>query len=302
MKNLLVTFIVLSSLTACSQKVKTNLWDSKDAYFGLKQPNETPEIFAPKMLIDSGIVLGTVSFSADGTAFYYTRAKGWFESEGSKTLQKVYKNGKWQTPTVLFDDVVNPTLSPDNKKMYFGGSGSKVRVSEYLNGKWVQPTVLHEKTYGLYNWYATNNPNIFYLASNALQGSKDDYGTYDFCEMTVTPKDTIIRSLGSPLNTSGFDGDFYVAPDESYMIISAKETPTYECELWVSFRKKDKTWAEPQSLGAAINGGTAHRFGQYVTPDGKFLIYTQGTSGKDCNFYWVRIDQTLKQLKAQAKL
>lgn len=302
MKKLLATIVVLSSFTACSQKVKTSFWNSKDAYFGLKQPGETPEIFAPKMLIDSGIVLGTVSFSADGTAFYYTRAKGWFESEGSKTLQKVYKNGKWQQTTVLFDDVVNPTLSPDNKKMYFGGSGSKVRVSENINGKWSQPIVLHEKKYGLYNWYPTNNPSVFYVASNALKGSKNDYSTYDFCEMTVTPKDTIIRSLESPLNTAGFDGDFYIAPDESYMIISAKETPTYECELWVSFRKNDKTWAEPQSLGNAINRGAAHRFGQYVTPDGKFLIYTKGTSGKECNFYWVKIDQTLKRLKAQAKL
>ncbi|MES2797438.1 MAG: hypothetical protein V4683_15815 [Bacteroidota bacterium] len=302
MKKILVTFIVFSSLSSCSQKEKDNFWQSKDAYFGLKQPNENPEIFAPDMLIDSGIVLGTVSFSADGKAFYYTRAKGWFESEGSKTLQKVYKNGKWLKPSVLFDNVVNPTLSPNNKKMYFGGSGSKVRVSENLSGKWSKPSVLHEKTYGLYNWYATNNPTVFYVASNALQGSKNDYGTYDFCEMMVTPKDTIIKSLGNPLNTPGFDGDFYVAPDESFMIISTKETPTYESELWVSFRKKDKTWADPQSLGDAINGGAAHRFGQYVTPDGKFLIYTKGTSGKDCNFYWVRIDQTLERLKAQANL
>jgi len=91
--------------------------------------------------------------------------------------------------------------------------------------------------------------------------------------------------LGKTINTPAFDGDFFIASDESYIIISAKETPTYESELWISFRKKDKTWSNPQSLGDKINKGLAHRFGQYVTPDGKYLFYTKGTSEEDCNFY-----------------
>ncbi|AYQ32101.1 hypothetical protein [Runella sp. SP2] len=300
MRNLLTSILLTGLFSACLQDNKKSFWESKDAYFGQKLPGDTPEIFAPKMLIDSGIVLGTVSFSADGKAFYYTQAKGWYASEGSKTLQKVYKNGKWQTPTVLFEQVVNPTISPDDSKMYFGGEGSKVRLSNRVNGQWTTPKVIHEKNYGLYNWYPTNNTNIFYVASNAHQGSKKDYSTYDFCKMVVSETDTTISSLGKPLNTSGFDGDFYIAPDESYLIISAKETPTYECELWISFRKTDKTWSEPLSLGDAINKGAAHRFGQYVTPDGRFLIYTKGTSDKDCNFYWVRFDGLLERLKKKA--
>lgn len=300
MKCIAVTLLLAGSLTACSQNDKQSFWESKEAYFGLKRPGEIPEVFAPEMLVDSGIVLGTVSFSADGKEFYYTRARGWYASEGSKTFQKVFENGKWQPPAVLFEKVVNPTLSPDNTKMYFGGEGSKVRLSNKVNGKWTAPTVIHEKGYGLYNWYPTLNPNVFYVASNAHQGSKQDYSTYDFCRMTVSESDTTIQSLGAPLNTRGFDGDFYIAPDESYLIISAKETSTYECELWISFRKNDKSWTEPRSLGDAINAGAAHRFGQYVTPDGKYLMYTKGTSDKDCNFYWVRFDATLKRLKKEA--
>jgi hypothetical protein len=86
----------------------------------------------------------------------------------------------------------------------------------------------------------------------------------------------------------------WVAPDESYIIISAKETPTYECELWISFRQPNKTWSNPESLGPMINKGSAHRFGQYVSPDGKYLFYTKGTSEQDCNYYWVRFDRLLK--------
>ncbi len=99
------------------------------------------------------------------------------------------------------------------------------------------------------------------------------------------------------MNTPAFDGDFYIAPDESYIIISAKETKTYECELWISFKKKNNTWSDPKSLGPLINKGLAHRFGQYVSPDGKYLFYTKGTGEADCNFYWVRFDTLLKRLR-----
>jgi len=81
------------------------------------------------------------------------------------------------------------------------------------------------------------------------------------------------------------------------MIVSAKETPTYESELYISFRKPDSTWTVPVSLGPKINDGLAHRWGQYVTPDGKYLFYSHGTSEKDCAIYWVRFDNLLETLR-----
>ncbi len=301
--NLITSILIICCVQLYAQKQKLNkFWHSKYAYFGQHPPDEIPKIFAPNMLIDSGIVLGTVSFSNDGKTFYYTHAKGWFNSDGSQTQQKQFVNGKWQKPSILFDHVVNPTISSDNKTMYYGGNGSKVSVSHLNSGIWTSPIVLHDKVYGLYNWMPTYDPITFYVSSNALSGSKGDYSTYDFCKMVVTATDTTIESLGQPLNTPAFDGDFYIAPDESYMVISTKETATYECELWISFRKKDKSWSEPQSLGNQINNGSAHRFGQYVTPDGKYLIYTKGTSDKDCNFYWVRFDGLMNRLKKEARL
>ena len=92
-------------------------------------------------------------------------------------------------------------------------------------------------------------------------------------------------SLGRPLNGPGFNGDFYVAPDESYMIVSAKETKTYESELYIFFRKSDSTWTAPVSLGPKINDGLAHRWAASVTPDGKYLFHTRGASSKDTAVY-----------------
>lgn len=85
------------------------------------------------------------------------------------------------------------------------------------------------------------------------------------------------------------------------MIVSAKETKTYECELYISFRKPDSTWTVPVSLGAKINDGLAHRWGQYVTPDGKYLFYTRSTSSKDSAIYWVRFDKPLSKLRQEQR-
>ena len=54
------------------------------------------------------------------------------------------------------------------------------------------------------------------------------------------------------------------------------------------------------SLGPKINDGLAHRWGQLVTPDGKYLFYCRGTSEKDCAVYWVRFDKLLASLRPKS--
>ena len=291
------SFIFLSCLNQ-QVSAQINFWESKAAYLGQTPPGETPQIFAKGLLADSGIVLGRVAFSKDGKEFYYGFARHWFDFNGTGVKQITFDGKKWSKPGVLIENLATPTLSIDETKLFFGGQNSDVWQSEKINNVWNTPKPWLDKNYGLYNFQPTNS-GVYYVGSNANLGKKNDYSTYDFCTITLSKTDTIIKSLGAPLNTPGFDGDFYVAPDESYIIISTNETKTYECELYISFRKADKTWSTPKSLGAKINDGLAHRFGQYVSPDGKYLFYTKGTGEKDCNFYWVRFDKLLQQLQAE---
>ncbi len=295
-RNFFLSGLLLLSISANAQ---TNFWESKYAYLSQKPPGDIPEIFGKGILADSGIVLGRIAFSKDGKTFYYGFAKHWFDFNGTCIKQINFEGDKWGRPTVLIENFANPTLSVDEKKLFMGGKNSDVWQSEKINGNWGTTTLFLDKKYGLYNFMPTNS-GVYYAGSNANAGSKNDYSTYDFCTLTMSKTDTVIKSLGQPLNTAAFDGDFFIAPDESYIIISAKETKTYECELWISFSKPDKTWTAPQSLGNKINRGLAHRFGQYVSPDGKYLFYTKGTGEKDCNFYWVRFDKLLKELKQKA--
>ncbi len=295
MKTILFWSVILCS-TGTNLYAQPDFWNSRLAYLGQTPPGNTPKIFANGMLADSGIVLGRVAFSKNGKEFYYGYARHWFDFSGTGVKRIIFDGHKWSKPEVLVENLATPTLSIDGNKLFFGGQNSDVWQSNKVNNTWSTPTLFLNEKYGLYNFMPTIS-GVYYVGSNANQGSKGDYSTYDFCTLRISDKDTVIKSLGAPLNTAAFDGDFYIAPDESYIIISAKETKTYECELWISFKKADKTWTNPKSLGPKINDGLAHRFGQYVSPDGKYLFYTKGTGEKDCNFYWVRFDSLLEKLK-----
>ena len=109
---------------------QTNFLDSPDAYLGQTPPSETPKIFAPGMLADSGIVLGRVAFSKDGKEFYYGFARHWFDFNGTGVKQIIFDGKKWNKPKVLVETLSNPTFSIDGTKLYFGGNNSDVWQSD----------------------------------------------------------------------------------------------------------------------------------------------------------------------------
>src|SRR6185503_742346 len=301
MKRLAFLIVALAPLIV---KAQGTLWSSKYAYLGQKRPLDTPLVFANKMLVpDSGIAMDRSAFSRDGKEFYYCNAQNWFDARSTRIRYFKYEDGKWKGPFVLAKGYYMPTLSIDGKTMYLaGGKRDGKHVFVYAirrqGKKWSQPEVYLQANYGLYDFMPTNSGTC-YVGSNGRQGNARNFQTYDFCSLTVNKSDTVVQSLGPEINTPGFDGDFYIAPDESYMIVSYKEKPDYECELGISFRRPDGSWPAPRNLGPLINDGNAHRWGEYVTPDGKYLFYTKGTSPKDCRLYWVRFDTLKKRLQAE---
>lgn len=245
-----------------------------------------------------------VAWSEDGTEFYYPSNNTWFSSTAAAVRCFKYRNGKWEGPFTMFRQYYAPTFSVDGKTLYLLGGG--IRNGHALvyqshrrpEGGWTKPEVYLETSFGTYMFMPTLSGTA-YIASNVHPGKLKDYSDYDVSTLRIAGKDTIVKSLGAPLNGPGFDGDFYVARDESYIIISNKETKDFECELAISFRKPDGGWTAPASLGPAINDRVAHRWGEYVSPDGKYLFYSTGTSPKDCHIVWVRWDTLLAKLRRE---
>jgi hypothetical protein len=302
----LVFFITLTAVLQFSASAQRGFFKSKDAYLGQKRPLDTPLVFANSMLVpDSGIAMDRSTFSADGKEYYYCNAQSWFNSGKTRVRYFKFDGKKWQGPFTLVQGYYAPTFSTDGQTLYLsGGKGDgkhRFLYAVHRQGDgWTQPEVYWKLNFGFYDYMPTNS-GTGYVGSNARQGDKFNFKTYDFCSFHINGADTVIQSLGPEINTPGFDGDFYIAPDESYMVVSYKEKPDYECELGISFRRADGSWPAPVNLGPLINDGDAHRWGEYVTPDGKYLFYTKGHNDKDCHLYWVRFDTLKKRLLQQAK-
>jgi hypothetical protein len=83
-----------------------------------------------------------------------------------------------------------------------------------VGGAWTEPALYLREPYGLYDFMSTAS-GVCYVGSNGRQGKLRDFSSYDICALRMAAGDTAIESLGPPINTPGFDGDFYVARDES---------------------------------------------------------------------------------------
>jgi hypothetical protein len=297
-------FPILLLLLACLSPLlhAENFLDSRNAYLGQPRPTDTPTIFAPGLLADSGtFIMGRVAFSRDGKDFYYTQNDSWESGQHAQLRTMRYSGHQWGKPIVVAREFMSPTLSIDGTVLYMRKGGMhNVWLAHKAGHSFGAPEPFLDKKFGVYDFMPTASGNA-YVGSDPNPDDVKNGSTYAFSVLTMSNGEATVKSLGRPLNGPGFNGDLYVAPDESYMIISTNETPTFQSELYISFRNADKSWTRPVSLGPKINDGLAHRWGQYVSPDGKYLFYSHGTSEKDCAILWVRFDTLLESLRPRQR-
>jgi len=270
-----------------------------DAYLGQDPPGDVPKKFAPDILADKGMmILGRIAITHDGREIIYDQAPAMVGTKDLVVKSVEFDGHVWGTPHVLkFSHFAqDPTLDLDEKHLLFmNEKGESVRSERTAQG-WSDPQLfLKGKHFMLYNLMPVLSGD-YYLGTNGTWGP-GDWNSVRFSKASVSGTDIFVHDLGAPLNEPGFNGDFYVAPDESYMVVSANETPDFECELFISFRRSNGTWTKPVSLGRRINDGPAHRWGEFVSPEGKYLFYTRGTDKGGCAIYWVRFDTLLRELR-----
>lgn len=295
-------FSTMCVFLLCSSALAQDaFWAGPNAYIKQARPDDTPRVFASGMLADPGtFTMGRIAFSNDGREIYYTQTDSWKVAEHLRIKQVRFEGQSWQKPQLFAEHFVTPTLSIDGNSMFMRTSKmDNVWQSIRVRDRWTAPVLLLQRKSGLYDFMPTRSGNV-YVGSDPEPGDIQTGSTYVFSTLAIDNGVLTAKSLGKPLNAVGFNGDLYIAPDESFMIVSAKETKDFESELHIAFRKSDSTWTKPISLGAKINQGLAHRWGQYVSPDGKYLFYSYGTSEKDCAIYWVRFDALLAKVKREA--
>ena len=130
----------------------------------------------------------------------------------------------------------------------------------------------------------TNNGTIYYMSwrdegvgRTDVWKSRNNDGKYFPAE-----------NVGRPVNSETGDGDPFVAPDESYLIVCQKKEEGFgQYDLYIYFKKQDETWTDPINMGANVNS-SEYEFRPYVTPDEKYLFFTSNRPAEgNGNIFWV---------------
>jgi hypothetical protein len=93
-------------------------------------------------------------------------------------------------------------------------------------------------------------------------------------------------------------GDVFIAPDQAMIIFSSGRPGGYgNSDLYVSFRREDRSWTAPQNLGPAINS-PYQEYCPSVSPDGKYFFFSSYKRPEDASVPTMRsLDDILRMYR-----
>ena len=284
----ILLFLIVSHLLSCGSS-KSNL-----QYIDKNKPFLTAKVFAPNFISkEDESEFGSV-FSKDGTEFYYAD-----DTHGKAEIRYTkLENKKWTTPiTVISHEKYSyndPFLSPDETELFYISDMPRdefdtikdydIWYSKKIDNKWSESINAGELINSDKNEYyiSFTSKGKIYFASNK---NAAEHRSHDFDIYAATRMDGMFRKpkkLSDSINTKRFEGDVFVSPDESYLIVSSARREGFgNGDLYISFKNKDETWSKAKNMGKVVNT-KGHEICPFVTSDGKFLFYT---SNQD--IYWV---------------
>jgi len=280
-KSAILAISICSALNA--QQETTNI---TGPYLGQKPPGITPEIYAPG-IISTGAHEFSCCFSPDGSEFFFTRMIP--EERQNYIMYIRLIDGMWTEPTVApfaGPFTFEPFITPDNKRVWF-------QTGKVVDGQLLMYTMFAERTDS--GWSEAKDPGEPFNPMKTMHISSTLDGTIYTTDISggmgteslgrirkVNGEYKTLEKLGSPFNTFEKQQHPWIAPDESYMILTVRRPLQKPVSvLYVSFMKKDNSWTEPLELKLGMEAGQP-----FVSFDNKYLFFTSGEQGKG-DIYWV---------------
>jgi WD40 repeat protein len=254
------------------------------------QPLPEPKLFGEGVISTGDMELNAV-FAPDGKTLYFTKRtpmpQMWF------IVVSRFQNGKWSQPEMAefsgqhsdFD----PFISPDGQHLFF----CSIRPVDTRRKSDFDIWVVDKTASGPPSWSAPrhleapiNTPSQEYYPSVAANGAlyfssnrEGGKGRGDiYRARLVDGKYTEPENLGDMINSQYFEGDPYIAPDESYLIFVSYGRPEGygDGDLYISLRREG-AWTKAVNLGSPINS-SALDFCPIVSPDRKYFFFTSERS------------------------
>lgn len=296
----LIPFLAHGDIKASDTSTKRETTEQAGAqpasnlYLKQTPPKLVPQVFAPGVVsrADRGEFASVVS--ADGTEIIFGIGNG----KTTEIYSSQLVGETWTEPrSVIAHErytYMDAFLSPDETKLYYisnqplNGQGEPKDTDLWFSNRtengWGPPQHAGKplnSDQGEY-YVSFTADSTLYFASNRAAAQGDDFNFDIHAAPYVDGKFQTPRRLGGAVNSPGYDGDVFVAPDESYLIFSSDRPDGFGSgDLYISFRSADGTWTTAKNLGAQINSDRQD-YCPFVTRDGRYLFFS---SKRD--IYWV---------------
>ncbi len=272
--------IFLIILSTCSAEVT-------GPYFGQTPPGRTPQLFAPHVLDQPGVVIAVtrIAFSPDGNDCFFSGILDAGGQSGTRMFYTQRINDVW-TPVELAPffpgtSCRQPFFSADGQRFYFSsnqnGNADIWEVQRTPEG-WGTPERLGEpvNSSDYDGMYTETMDGMIYIESMRPGGR----GSIDVWR--IDPEEpNQIENLGRPLNSSNDDSDPIISPQGHYLIFGNNYN-----DLYVTFNQGNRAWSEPVNLNEfcpGINTGGHQEYAPFMTADGRYLFFNRYGVG----IHWV---------------
>ncbi|MGH9365084.1 MAG: Xaa-Pro aminopeptidase [Thermoanaerobaculia bacterium] len=251
-------------------------------------PAPVPELYGAG-LFSTGAWDFFMAFSADEHRALFCRANDDFSAYDIFETRKEAA-GHWRAPAKpRFASAwsnADPHIAPDGRTVFFisnrPGTGEVGPQATYdiwcatlqPDGEWGEARRVPEpvSVSGVDEW----SPSVA-VNGNLYFGSErpGGHGGLDLCVAhQVGGVYQAPENLGGPINTPGDEVEPWIAPDESYLIFSAKNRPDSagRYDIYLS-RREHGVWQQAQPLSHGVNTSWLD-FNPSVSPDGRWLYFS----------------------------
>lgn len=278
-------------------------------YLDPNLPGLIPKVFLSGYLNNDSVAAFCSVFSPTMKEFYFVRLNTDGSTPGVLSFMKK-EQGKWsEIDTLLFTSGIyhdnDMCVSSDGSKMFFRSfrplpNGEKPKSHAWLwfaeknEGRWTKVKPLYCGKNLVKSGYPTVTEKGTLYFSSIKNGKTGIYKS-----QLVDGKYSEIEFVYSVIDTLTTEGDMFIAPDESYMIISCYNHPENQFsskgDLYVVYNINGE-WSKAVSLGKEVNTKCTENC-PAVTPDGKYLFFNRYCEELNIgNIYWVD-SEIIKELK-----
>jgi len=278
-------------------------------YLGQTPPGPVAQVFAPGLIchIGRGWWETHGHFSADGNTFCFARSRRVYITENT--------DQGWTTPERIKSipyKIWSPCLSPDANSIYFVGrsstrstlnsndpsTGASLRRCMRTSDGWSLPQELGPP-------FSEPGLGFSVAADNSIYFISDRKGPYRN-RFWVAPfvGNNWSEAINIPVEKGNLRGCHPgISPDESFMVfysIKPGAPGGTETDLYLTLKRPDGTWTEPQHMGPRINT-PYYEFGARISPDKKYMFFTRSTGWNlrldrdEGDIYWVELKEYLPE-------